>query len=178
MARKPRITAPALDPAMTTADAERLLAEIGQAQRDLSALIDRADSEKAAIDLRLSNQRTALEQAIEERAQTLTLWATARREELCKGEAKTVKLTTGEIAWRFNPPSVRVTGAETVIANLKRLGLDRFVRISEEIDRQAVLKEPAAVAGIAGLGVAQAEQLILKPNQTDIEPVELIRKAG
>jgi phage host-nuclease inhibitor protein Gam len=61
---------------------------------------------------------------------------------------KTVALTTGEIGWRLRPPKVVVRGVEAVLDKLKRMGLDRFIRTKEEINKEAILNEPDAVARV------------------------------
>ena len=65
------------------------------------------------------------------------------------GKVKTANLITGEIQWRQRPPSVSVRGSESVIEMLKRLGLSRFIRIKEEVNKEAVLNEPDEVRGVA-----------------------------
>lgn len=83
-------------------------------------------------------------------------WCEANRVALC-GEGdrlgKTANLITGEVAWRQVPPSVQVRGADTVIDRLNVMGLGRFVRSREEINKEAVLAEPDAVRGIPGLAI-------------------------
>jgi len=51
------------------------------------------------------------------------------------------------------PPSVSVRGAESVIDTLKRLGLGKFVRTKEEVNKEAILNEPDEVRGVAGLNI-------------------------
>ncbi len=43
--------------------------------------------------------------------------------------------------WRNRPPSVNIRGADAVMDFLKRLGLQRFIRVKEEINKDAILNE-------------------------------------
>ncbi|SFF05256.1 host-nuclease inhibitor Gam family protein [Nitrosomonas sp. Nm166] len=80
------------------------------------------------------------------------------------GKVKTANLITGEVQWRQRPPSVSVRGSESVIEMLKRLGLGRFIRIKEEVNKEAVLNEPDEVRGVAGLTVVTGvEDFVITP---------------
>lgn len=72
------------------------------------------------------------------------------RADLRKGQDD--RLITGEVNWRQRPPSVRITGEESVIDLLKRMTLGRFVRAKEAINK-AILLEPEAVAGVPGIKI-------------------------
>ncbi|WP_035603566.1 host-nuclease inhibitor Gam family protein, partial [Edwardsiella tarda] len=81
-------------------------------------------------------------------------WCEANRDELtCNGKVKTANLVTGDIQWRIRPPSVSVRGPDSVMETLLRLGLSRFIRTKQEINKEAILNEPLAVAGVAGITV-------------------------
>lgn len=176
-AKKGRITARALDPAMNRADAERLLAEIGALQRSEARIIAEADDRIGAIQADMGARLEPVRVEIEEKAATLQLWAEANRADLCPKGVKTVRFATGEISWRVDPPSVPTPRNLTdVISTLQRLGLDRLLRTKVELDKDAILSDPSQIEGIAGLSIKQAERLILKPAQTEIDPVELARK--
>lgn len=81
-------------------------------------------------------------------------WCEANRSDLTNGgKVKTANLVTGDVQWRVRPPSVTVRGVDSVMETLRRLGLSRFIRIKEEINKEAILNEPGAVAGVAGITV-------------------------
>lgn len=81
-------------------------------------------------------------------------WCEANRDELTSnGKVKTANLVTGDIQWRIRPPSVAVRGPDAVMETLLRLGLSRFIRTKQEINKEAILNEPLAVAGVAGITV-------------------------
>ena len=94
-------------------------------------------------------------------------WCEAHRAELC-GEGdklgKTANLVTGEVSWRQRPPSVSIRGVDTVLDTLLRMGLGRFVRVKNEPNKEAMLNEPEAVRGIAGISIVTGvEDFIVTP---------------
>lgn len=99
-------------------------------------------------------------------------WAEANRASLCAGGLKTANLVTGEVAWRQRPPSVRISNAEAVIETLLRMNLSRFVRTKEEVNKEAILSEPDAVRGIAGVSVSSGvEDFSITPFAVEVEAV-------
>lgn len=100
-------------------------------------------------------------------------WCEAHRVGLC-GEAdklgKTANLVTGEVSWRQRPPSVSIRGAETVLETLMRMGLDRFVRVKNEPNKEAMLNEADAVRGIAGITIVTGvEDFVVVPFEAQAE---------
>ena len=100
-------------------------------------------------------------------------WCEAHRVDLC-GEAdklgKTANLVTGEVSWRQRPPSVAIRGADTVLETLLRMGLGRFVRVKNEPNKEAMLNEPDAVRGIAGITIVSGvEDFIVVPFEAQVE---------
>ena len=103
-------------------------------------------------------QLTSLQEAVQG-------FCEANRAELTNDyKVKTANLITGEVQWRQRPPSVSVRGAESVIETLMRLGLNMFVRTKEEINKEAILNEPDAVKGVAGITVVTGvEDFVITP---------------
>jgi phage host-nuclease inhibitor protein Gam len=94
-------------------------------------------------------------------------WCEANREELC-GKGKTANMITGEVAWRQRPPSVGIRGVDAVLETLKRLGLARFIRTKEELNKEAMLNETDAVRGVAGITInTGTEDFIITPFEVE-----------
>lgn len=106
----------------------------------------------------INNQLGVLQEGVQ-------AYCEAHRNELTNdGRVKTANLITGEVQWRKRPPSVGVRGAEAVIETLKRLGLGKFVRSKEEINKEAILNEPALVKGVVGITVVtDVEDFVITP---------------
>jgi phage host-nuclease inhibitor protein Gam len=75
------------------------------------------------------------------------------------------------VQWRLRPPKVVVKGLEAVLDKLRRMGLERFIRTKEEINKEAILAEPDAVKRVAGISIEQGEDFVIKPFETQLEEV-------
>ena len=62
------------------------------------------------------------------------------------------------MAWRQRPPSVSIRGVDAVMDTLLRMGLGRFVRVKNEPNKEAMLNEPDAVRGIAGISIVTGQE--------------------
>ena len=99
-------------------------------------------------------------------------WCEAHRAELTAGgKTKTAVFTTGEVRWRMTPPSVLLRGVENVLEALRERGLLRFIREKQEVNKEAILAEPDAVAGIAGIRVTQEEEFVVAPHEAELAEV-------
>ena len=85
-------------------------------------------------------------------------WCEAHRAELTASGGKTVNLITGEVSWRQRPPSIAVRGAEAVLESLRTLGLHRFIRTKDEVNKEAMLNEPELAATVAGVSVIKGKE--------------------
>ena len=101
----------------------------------------------------------------------LYAWAEANREALTQGgKTKTVVLGTGEIKWRKNPPKVTVRGIPKILEFLRGNGLSRFIRIKEEIDKEAMLKEPTLAGTVPGVKIgSEGESIVVEPFESTLE---------
>lgn len=149
-------------PYSNTADFQTAFARLAELERRAA---DKAAKLKAKIaDLTAKHEAaTAADAAEIDRIRAgLMAYAEANREELTGGKSKTVKLAAGCIKWRKTPAKVEITGdAAEIIAALKRRRLSRFIRVKEEIDRAAVLKEAAAIkTPIDGLKITDSGETL------------------
>lgn len=93
------------------------------------------------------------------------------REEITKDGNKTIVLNSGSFGWRNTPPKVSILNLARALNALRRLGLDRFIRIIQEerIDKEALLKEPEIAESVDGLSITRGEDFVIAPNQIEIE---------
>lgn len=115
----------------------------------------------------------ALSQRIEALQTGVQAWCEAHRSDLC-GEndklGKTANLVTGEVSWRQRPPRVSIRDVDTVTDTLLRMGLGRFVRVKNEPNKEAMLNEPDALRGIAGITIVTGqEDFIVTPFEAQAE---------
>ncbi|WP_250870440.1 host-nuclease inhibitor Gam family protein [Hafnia paralvei] len=143
--------------------------KIGELQREAVRLETQMNDEIAKITQRFSPVIEAIKSDLNLLSKGVQGWCEANRDDLTNnGKTKTANLVTGEIQWRNRPPSVAIRGADSVLETLKRLGLDRFIRSKQEINKEAILNEPLAVAGVAGITVKTGiEDFAIVPFEQD-----------
>jgi len=154
------------------AEVTEAIAEIGRCQRERDVI--QAQMNEALSFWRAKYEEKAKPYAgrIVELTKGVATWCEAHRGELTKeGKTKTARLATGEVSWRMRPPSIVLRGAEAVIDALRKLGMDRFLRVKVEVDKNAMLAEPEAVAKIKGVSISQREEFVVKPFSTELEEV-------
>lgn len=178
MSKSTRIKTDSIAAPASQAEAEKLLAEIGGLQREVMRVEHAMNDELAAIKDRHEKLAQPLNAEIDAKFSALHIWAEANRQELLKGKSKTAKLATGELLWRTTPPSVRISGGEVVLERLKQLGMNDLIRTKEEINKEAVLADPARVEGVKGITITQREEFVAKPFESQIERAEPVKKAA
>ena len=98
----------------------------------------------------------------------------ANRDELTGGgRVKFFDFVTGVVKWRIKPPSVKLTGVSAVIELLKTRGLTRFVRVKEEVNKDAILaavansadKDGQLVSALSGIKIVSGEEeFVIEPD--------------
>lgn len=168
--RPARAKADAVPAPQTKDQVAEAIAEIGRRQRERERI-------QTAMNDDLARTREVYEREAAPHAEALKglilgvqAWCEAHRAELTQdGKTKTAALPSGEVSWRLRPRSVSVRGADAVIEALKKLGLERFVRTKEEINKEAILADADAVKPVKGITVSQGEDFIIKPFETALE---------
>jgi phage host-nuclease inhibitor protein Gam len=161
-----RSTGPTYYAPQTIQEADLSVSEIASLRQTISeselgeeTQIERIRKEGATFRRPLQEQLAELERGVQ-------AFAEGHRDDLTQGgRTKSVKLTSGELQWRMTPPELVVSSkvkVATIIATLKRRGLARFVRVKEELDKQALKKEPDVIGTVRGLRLDQHEEFIIK----------------
>lgn len=146
-------------------EADRMIAMLGEARRDLARREADMNDELAAVKERHERAAAPLKGLAADLMAGIETWCAANRAALTQGgRVKFARFAAGEVKWRVRPPRVTVRAQEQVIAALKGLGLARLVRVTETVNREAILAEPEAVAGIAGISIGSAgEDFVVEP---------------
>lgn len=165
--KRPAETAPV---PQSRAEAEAMLARLGAVQREQKVIAVALDEVTAQQKARAENEARPLAEEAERLTRGLQMWAEANRLSLTEGgRTKTVRLATGEIAWRARPPSVKITNQPGVIERLVHLGLARFLRTKTEINREAMLAEPSVASEVTGVAIAsEGEEFVLTPTSVEM----------
>ncbi len=146
-------------------DAAADIRKIGDLQRQMSRTATEMNDAIAEITARFQPYLDAVGKQINTLQDGVQGYCEAHRQELTNdGKVKTANLITGEVQWRQRPPSVRLSKSEVVLETLARLGLSRFIRTKEEVNKDAILDEPDAVRGVAGITVVTGvEDFVITP---------------
>ncbi len=148
------------------------IAEMGALQRDLQDLEVRMNDELANIKLKYERQAEVPALRIAALQAGVQVWCDANRRTLTNGDkTKTAHLGSGEVSWHMTPPKVTIRAADVVMEELRKRGLVRFIRTVEEINKEAILADKEAVAGIKGIAISQKEEFIIKPFEAKLEAV-------
>ncbi|WP_233093952.1 host-nuclease inhibitor Gam family protein [Azotobacter chroococcum] len=148
------------------------IARIGLLQRERERIQADMNDELAKVRLRFEELATPLNEQITGLTQGVHTWCEAHRLELTRsGKTKFYDFAAGEIKWRLRPPRVSLQSAENVLETLKRLGLTRFIRVKEQLNKEAMLAEPEVVSGVAGVKIEQSEDFVIVPFGSNLEEV-------
>lgn len=148
------------------------IARIGLLQRERERIQADMNDELAKVRLRFEELATPLNEQITGLSQGVHTWCEAHRMELTRsGKTKFYDFAAGEIKWRLRPPRVSLQSVENVLETLKRLGLTRFIRVKEQLNKEAMLAEPEVVSGVAGVRIEQSEDFVIVPFGSNLEEV-------
>jgi len=144
---------------------ERFVTDISGAQRQIEKIDTTANTRIAKILADAKTEKDPLVALAQERFEGVFAYAESHRGELTKGgKTKTVTLPDGSLLeWRFTPFKITLRGAESIIKELKRRRLSRFIRTKEEVDKEAMHKERKVAEKVPGVTFSQQEEFALKP---------------
>ena len=110
--------------------------------------------------------------SIEDLTRGLQTWCEANRAELLDGHSKTVVFGNGTVAWRARPASITLRNVEKIIQWLKSRPLLGFLRMKAEINKEAMLSEPAEARRVPGVTIASGgEDFIVEPIAVPLQEV-------
>jgi len=146
-------------------EAAATVTAIGNLNRELARLETGMNDALAQVKTRFEAMAEPHRTAVTEKTERLKIWAEANRQALTGGDkTKTVDLGTGLLKWRLRPPAVRLSKVDDVIERLKTLGLARFLRTKEEVNKEAMQAEPEVARTVAGVSIGSAgEDFIVEP---------------
>ncbi|MCJ8142936.1 host-nuclease inhibitor Gam family protein [Ancylobacter sp. A5.8] len=175
MAKKAKTLAVNLPVPQCTEDATTAIADIGGLNREIGRLSADANDQIADINRALADKVLPLQERVTALTEGLKVWAEANRAALTNGgKVKTANLVTGILSWRNLPPKVGLRKVEDVIAAITRMGLGKkFLRTKQEVDKEAMLKDPEKARTVPGVTVGSAgEEFIVEPFEVDAPGVQ------
>jgi phage host-nuclease inhibitor protein Gam len=155
---KKKLKVPAGPPAPQDRDqCATAIADYGRTLRNRDRLMAEMNDKIANITEEYQGQIDQHNESLELRIKAIQVYCEANRDELTGGgKVKFANLITGQVEWRKATDSVSVPrgeGLEPVLALLKEKKLDRFIRIKEEINKEAILLDRKAIVGIPGIRI-------------------------
>lgn len=144
---------------------------IGELERDLGRREADMNDELARIKEVHEQGAQPISEERDGLTEGLKTWAEANRSAITDGNrVKFADLGTGKISWRHRPAKVSVPkDVETILAAIRRLRLPRFIRTKEEVNREAMLAEPAIARTIPGIRIGSAgEDFVVEPFEAEL----------
>jgi phage host-nuclease inhibitor protein Gam len=173
-----KTAAPNLPVPQDDAQARSAILEIGRERREVDRLKAAMNDEIAAIKARYGAQAEPHRERETALTEGLAIFAEANRARLTDGEKRKHALfSTGRIGWRTkvatvraNPKAAGVADEAGLIAKLRDLGLARFVRVKEELNREAMREEKAVASAVAGITVgSEGEDFWVEPDDDALQ---------
>ena len=172
MAKKPtRIKTDTFAVSYQTRDeVETAIKEIGDLNRELARLAIAQNDKLAAITEEYAPLMNEVKEKLAPKQDAVQAWCESRRDELTQnGKTKTGSFNTGEVQWRQRPPSVGIRGVDSVLDSLKMRGFTQFIRIKEEINKEAMLNEPDTAASVPGVTIKTGvEDFVITPFEQEV----------
>ncbi len=163
-------------------EAAQFLAQIGKEQRATDKIRSDINTKVEKLQAEAMADVKPYQEKISQLVEGLFAYAEAHRDELTdSGKRKTVKVPTGIFGWRMTPSAVSLRGVKSILKSLKSLRLKRFIRIKEEVNKDAMLKEPDLAKTVKGVSISQREEFIAKPAELEVEiaiQVDKLKKAA
>jgi len=153
---------------------EKLVREIAELKLREVALASKQDAEIQQARERYGPELARLEDAIDRKLAEARRFAETHR--VIFNGRRSIELASGVAGWRLGQPALRLAAGgtwETAVAALKELPqLARYVRVREDVNRQALLADrqeiDAALLERAGLRVEQGEIFFVEPKLDSI----------
>ena len=177
MAKKTTVKRVAVPVPKSPEETAKFIGKIGKHQRALQEIQTRLNEKIEKLKVLAVDESQSHQAEIKDLFEGVFVFAESHRDELTEGgKTKTVHLPTGDISWRITPPAVSLRRVKDIIAACKQLRLKRFIRTKEEIDKEAMLKEPDIATGIKGVSISQREEFVVKPSEVEVEISQKLQK--
>ncbi len=155
-------------------DAVFAVGRIGELRRAIAAHKALADEAIRLAGQKFEEDTAEIAVELTEHETGLQAWCEANRFSLTNdGKVKFHQFATGAIRWRVRPPKVSIRAAEAVIDACKRLGLSQFVRVKEEINKDAMLGDADKARLIPGVSISsEGEDFVIEPAELESSVVK------
>ena len=151
-------------------ECDQMIRDLGTVRRDLLRLEADMNDQLATVKADYETKAQPLKDKADELFSGIETWSEANRAKLTNGgKVKFAEFGSGLIRWRQRPARVVIRSADAVIESLKELGLTRFVRVKEEVNKDAILDDPDAVRAVKGISIGSAgEDFAVEPHEQEL----------
>lgn len=155
-------------------DCDAAIKQLGDVRRDIQRLDADMNDELASVKEKYEAKADPLRDKSDELLGGIETWCAANRDQLTmNGKVKYARFGNGEVKWRARPARVTIRGVDAVIENLASLGLQQFLRVKTEVNKDAILDDPEAVTGVKGVSVgSEGEDFVVEPFESEIAKSE------
>ena len=152
-------------------EARSAILEVGQAQRKIVRLEAELNDKVAKLKEQYGAKADVHRARVTELTEGLRMFCEANRARLTRdGRVKHHKFDTGEISWRHRPAKVTLKGIDQILERIREAGLTRFIRVKEEINKEAMLEDRENAVGITGVTIgSDGEDFIVTPDEAALE---------
>lgn len=170
---KARVKREALAVPQSEAECNRYIERLGNAQRERTRIETEMNDEMAALKSQFEERAKPFRTEAELLSEAIQAFCEANRDRLTRDrKVKFHKFGSGEVNWRVRPPRVSIRGTEAVLEAIKALGLTKFIRVKEEINKDAMLADAEKASSISGVTIgSEAEDFTITPFETQLEEV-------
>lgn len=171
MAPKTRLKTKAqIDVPQNNGEAAADIKMIGDLQRNLARMQAEMNDAIAHITQTYQPKLEALTKQLTGLQAGVQAFCEANRADLTNGnKVKTANFITGEVQWRQRPPSVRISGEDSVVETLANLDLWDFIRTKDTVNKEAILNEPERVKGVSGIRIITGvEDFVITPFEQEV----------
>jgi len=142
------------------ADVDKALKELCALEAEIERIDSEADKQIAAIKAKAAEAGKGLRERVKEVSATIKAFCDYHKGEYFK-DKKSLDLAFGTIGYRLTPPSVSIT--KQTLPLMKQLGLVGYIRVKEEVDKEALLS-------LDDETLAQIEAVKKQKNEFFIQP--------
>ncbi len=136
------------------------LRELGIVEREIERISLEVADKVAALNKQAEEELFPLQDRQKGLQKRIRAFATKHKKTLTE-KGKTVFVSSGEFGWRLSPEKVVTKfSLERVLRALKRLGLRQYIRVKEELDKEAILRDRPKIPGVR---IEQDEKFFIKP---------------
>lgn len=168
-------------PAIQTREAaDAAIEELGRKKRELDRFTADMNDELAELKARFERTADPLKASVKGLETGIQNYCEVNRNALTNGgKTGAHKFPAGVVRWRKTPLKVTLRNVEAVIKAVKDAGLAAiFLRVKEEIDKEAMGKRPDEAAKIKGVTIGGGEQFEIEPFEAKLSGEALAEDAA